>query len=153
MKELKTIGLVAVAFIGVALVVGALYALHRVEDRLLANLLTVLVVAVAVAIASMGVGFGGALWRKAGNPPRPERHVIKETRIVDGRPPAPPQIIQAQPMMGPVLPDLLRAAYAAGARQGLPPGVTAEVRDPQTGDPTAAGLGDIWDGQIVEEEV
>jgi len=148
-RELKIIGLVVVAFAGLALVGSGLYVISRIEDKLLANLVVVLVVAVALAIAAVGIGFGGALWRKAGNPPRPERHVIKETRIVDGRPPAPPQIVQASPMMGPVLPGLLRAAFAAGVHQQQRqlPG-----RD-EGNEPIGPGWGDVWDGQIIEEEV
>ena len=151
MKELRTIGLLVVAMIGAGIVGGILYGVSKLENKTITALITVLVVSIALAIASVGIGFGSALWRKAGNPPRPERQVIREreTRIIDGRPAAPPQVIQAQPMTTPMLPELLRAAYAAGAR--LPAGAAQHGRD-ERNEPIGTGWVDVWDGQIVDDE-
>ena len=150
MKELRTIGLLAVALIGLGIVGGILYAVSKLENKTITALVTVLVVAFALAVASVGLGFGAGLYRKAGHIPRPETHVYHtREKVIDGRPAAPPQVIQAQPMTTPMLPELLRAAYAAGAR--LPAGATQPGRDEQN-EPVGAGWGDVWDGQIVDAE-
>ena len=150
MKELRTIGLLAVAMIGLGIVGGILYGVSQLESKTITALAVVLVVAVALAVASVGVGFGAGLWRKSGHKPRPETHVYHtKEKIIDGRPAAPPQIIQAQPMTTPMLPELLRAAYAAGTR--LPAGAAQHGRD-ERNEPLGAGWGDVWDGQIVGAE-
>jgi len=168
MSKSTSVGLVALAII---LALGAIwYTLWRIEDKLLATLVTVLVACIGTSIVAIGVGFGGALWRKAGNPPRPERHIYHtKERILDGRVPHAPQIVQLRENTPEIVPELLRATYRAGAeaeRRLLPPGVPWEIRDPETGDLASAGLGDIgaariigeeesgyWQGQVIFEEV
>lgn len=150
MKELRTVGLLLVAMIGAGIVGGILYGASRLEDKTITVLFVLLGVALAVAVASIGVGYGGAMLRKAGHQPKPEKHIYHtKERILDGRPSAPPQIIQAQPMTTPMLPELLRAAYQAGTR--LPANIPAG-RD-ENNEPLGVGWGDVWDGQIIDAEV
>jgi len=134
-------GLVALAVI--VLVAGVVYALWRAGDEATTRLLAVVVVAVSLTILAVGVGFGSALWRKAGHPPRPETHVIRE-RILDGRVPHPAQIVTLPGGTPEIVPELLRATYRAG-EHARRPGLSPELRDPETGDPTRQGLGDVWE--------
>jgi hypothetical protein len=134
-------GLTALAVI--VIVVGTVYALWRAGDELTGKLLTILVICVSLTVLAMGVGFGGALWRKAGHAPRPERQLIRE-RILDGRVPHAPQIVTLQNGTPEIVPELLRATYRAGAH-AMRPGLSPELRDPETGDPTRQGLGDVWE--------
>ncbi len=130
----------------VALVAGLIYALSRIENELLARLLAILVVCVSLSILSIGLGFGAALWRKAGHPPAQEKYIYHtKERTFDGRPQPAPQIMQLPAPTSAEFPALLEAAYNAGlgAARGA-------VRD-ETGAPTAAGLGDTWDGQMFDE--
>jgi NADH:ubiquinone oxidoreductase subunit K len=141
-----------VVLIGLALLaaptVGLVYVLSRMQDELLAQLLTVGVLCISVAILALGLGFGGSLWRKAGHAPRPETKYIMHTKekIFDGRPQAAPQLLQLPAASGADFPMLLEAAYNSGLGAAR-----AQVRD-ERGEPTAAGLGDTWDGQAFDEE-
>ena len=141
MKELKSVGVVAVAIIGVALVAGLLYGMTRLTDKTIVVLAAVVVGGVVLAL----IIFVSAYPIKAvKGPTPPERHVIRETRVIDGRTPSFPRVIQAQPTMGPVLPELLRAAYSAGAR--LPSGERGQDS------PIGWEWGDTWDGEIIDSE-
>lgn len=57
-----------------------------------------------------------------------ERQVIRETRIIDSRPPAPYQLPAPQATPFGVFPELLRAAYRSGALSSGSDVVDAEVR-------------------------
>ena len=130
----------------VVVVAGLIYTLSRIENELLARLLAILVVCVSLSILAIGLGFGAALWRKAGHPPAQEKYIYHtKERTFDGRPQPAPQIMQLPAPTSAEFPALLEAAYAAGlgAARGA-------VRD-ETGAPTAAGLGDTWDGQMFDE--
>jgi len=150
MKELRTIALLAVALIGLGIVGGILYGVSRLENKTITVLAVLLVGGIVTAVIIFASSFPIRAWRRE-KPPPPERQVIRETRIIDGRPVPPPQVIQAQPAMGPVLPELLRAAYAAGTRQGLPSGAADYGRD-EHNEPQGHGWGDAWDGQILDDE-
>lgn len=85
--------------------------------------------------------------------------VVRETRIIDGRAPAPANIkllqLPAQPQAG-AYPELLRAAYQAGATT-LPARNTAGPWQSEPGAYTEAEIGELdlvdaragWDGDII----
>jgi hypothetical protein len=131
----------------VALVAGLIYTLSRVESELLARLLAILVVCVSLTILAVGVGFGASLWRRAGHAPRPETKYIMHTKekTYDGRPQPAPQIMTLPQAANADFPALLEASYLAGlgAARGA-------VRD-ERGEPTRAGLGDTWNGEMFDE--
>jgi hypothetical protein len=131
----------------VALVAGLIYTLSRVESELLARLLAILVVCVSLSILAIALGLGASLWRKAGHPPAQETKYIMHTKekTYDGRPQPAPQIMTLPQAANADFPSLLEAAYNAGV--GAARGA---VRD-ERGEPTRAGLGDVWDGQAFDE--
>lgn len=150
MKEIRSIGLLAMALTGLALVGGVVYGVSRLENKTITALAAVLVGGAVLALIIFVSSFPIRAWRRE-KPPPPERQLIRETKIIDGRPHPAPQVIQAQPAMGPVLPELLRAAYAAGTRQGLPSGVADYGRD-EHNEPVGTGWSDVWDGQVLDDE-
>jgi hypothetical protein len=92
-------------------------------------------------------------WRKNDSPPVVEKHVYHEgrqiirERVIDGRQPTAPEVrllqLPAQASAMGVFPELLRAAYQAGALQ--PPAARAEqpmAAEPGEPDP------DAWSGDI-----
>ena len=92
-------------------------------------------------------------WR--GPETRPEKHIIRETKVIDNRAQAAlpaPQIVALSPSAGGVFPDMLRAAFQAGAARqgGLPSGARQPGRTAGN-EPIGAGWGDVWDGQAVGE--
>ena len=110
-----------------------------------------------IGVLLIGITLASSLpiraWR--GPQTRPEKHVIRETRVIDNRAPAAPpapQIVALSPSAGGVFPDILRAAFQAGAARpgGLPSGARQPGRT-ASNEPTGAGWGDVWDGQAVGE--
>ena len=153
MSESTSSGLKALALIfGLAILALAGWELHQSGD--LIKIVWVVVGVVCLALLILVGGKVAIEYRKAGHPPQPETHrYFYKERVLDGRQPYPPQVYQVRtPREMDLFPEAMEALLHGGPpRRRLPRGVTPAVRDPETGDPTRAGLGDIWDGQDLEE--
>lgn len=111
----------------VALAVGAVAAINAIGGERLYTLALVLVGAMGTAMVMGSLALVVFAWRRNQQPEREIRHIIRETKLIDGRPQAAPQVqLLPAPQQHPlgVFPELLRAAYQAGANERLssPPG-------------------------------
>lgn len=107
--------------LALALIAGALLGVYLIGSETLRTLGLILVVAIALAVVIGASALPIRAWRRKDN--IGETHyvdgtktVIKEVRVLDGRVAEGPKLYQlpAQPQ-GAAYPDLLRAAYRAGA--------------------------------------
>lgn len=107
--------------LAVALVAGALLGVYLIGSETLRTLGLILVVAIALAVVIAASALPIRAWRRrdfTGDHYHTDgtRTIVKEVRVLDGRVAEGPKLYQlpAQPQ-GAAFPDLLRAAYAAGA--------------------------------------
>jgi hypothetical protein len=94
-----------------------------------------------VALLAVGAALVIRAWRKNDNPPAViERHYTLERHTLDGRQIEAPKLYQlSAPPSGGAFPDLLRAAYQAGALRPQEPPVDGQARELSP---------DEWDGHI-----
>ena len=144
--------------LAVALVAGIMLAVWLIGSEALKTMGLILVVAIAIALVIGASALPIRAWKRKDN--IGETHyvdgtktIIKEVRVLDGRAPAQADIkllqLPAQPQAG-AYPDLLRAAYRAGAAT-LP----ARSASAPLADYTEAEIDELdlsnpagWDGDI-----
>lgn len=127
--------------LAVALVAAALLAVYLIGGDRLFILAAALVGGLVVAGILGGLALVIRAYRKNDNPPVIERHtyhegrqIIRETRVIDGRAVASPEVkllqLPAQAQGG-AFPELLRAAYQAGTLRAAPEEapIDAELRE------------------------
>ena len=145
-----------VVALALALVAGALLSVWLIGSDTLKTMGLILVGAVAFALVIGSLALPIRAWRRkdfVGDHYHTDgtRTIVKETRVLDGRVAEGPKLYQlpAQPQ-GTAFPDLLRAAYAAGARALPAPGSrpTGGEADYAESDLREVDLGAEWDGDI-----
>lgn len=115
--KLKETGGLLVAILALAAVAAVVTVILRLELAMLYTLMLILVGGIAFAIACVGVAFALRAWRSTG-PQEIQRIIERHTIERDGRMPAQPKIhlLESKSGQPAMYPELLRAAYASGAR-------------------------------------
>jgi hypothetical protein len=142
--------------LAVALVAGALLGVYLIGSETLRTLGLILVVAIALAVVIAASALPIRAWRRrdfTGDHYHTDgtRTIVKEVRVLDGRVAEGPKLYQlpAQPQ-GAAFPDLLRAAYAAGAT--ALPARSSSRPEPEPDyaeiDLPELNMADGWDGDI-----
>lgn len=142
--------------LAVALVAGALLAVWLIGSEVLQTMGLILVIALALALVIAASALPIRSWKRrdfTGDHYHTDgtRTVVKEVRVLDGRVAEGPKLYQlpAQPQ-GTAFPDLLRAAFAAGATS-LPARSASRVgsdTDYTEADLPEVDLGAEWSGDI-----
>lgn len=143
--------------LALALVAGALLGVYLIGSETLRTMGLILVVAIALALVIGASALPIRMWRRKDQ--TGETHyvhdgtktIVKEVRVLDGRVAEGPKLYQlpAQPQ-GAAFPDLLRAAYAAGAT-ALPARSSSRLEpepDYAETDLPELNMADGWDGDI-----
>lgn len=156
-NPLLTVGLLLAAGFCLAMI----YAMWQIGSATLRTMGLIFVGGITLALVIGAAAIPIRAWRRNDSPPVIERHftdgtrtIIKE-RVLDGRPPTQTDIkllqLPAQPQAG-AYPDLLRAAFAAGATQlparraspsAPPPDYSEDAIDELDLDEGAGWAGDI----------
>lgn len=138
--------------LALALVAGALLSVYLIGSETLRTMGLILVVAIALALVISASALPIRMWRRkdfTGDHYHTDgtRTIVKEVRVLDGRVAEGPKLYQlpAQPQ-GAAFPELMRAAYAAGAT--ALPARSSSRPDYAEIDLPELNMADGWDGDI-----
>lgn len=119
----KTVAAILLGLVGLGVVAGVIYALYLIGAETIRTVVYILAVPAGLALILLAAALVVRVWRTNIQPEKQVYHHTWETRYVpvpDARlaPPTPALSQLPAQAAGPAYPELLRAAFLAGALQG-----------------------------------